>query len=226
MFKALFADFKVTALDVRSHGGSVAITEGFTFRQLAKDIVAVTQQLGLKKPIYSGHSMGGLLGLVSELESPGLFRALALLAPASGNGTAGTDEEMLKSVVQNHGNRVQMANNYRPMYVKSISDEALAAVVDAASLVPKSVHEYYILDEFPNFNIVDRLHEIEAPVLFINGAMDKVIPSSEQHDAASRLQRFKEVILSDEGHMLPLESPKRVAAEINHFYEYDLKLQG
>ena len=108
------------------------------------------------------------------------------------------------------------------MYVSDVSKEHLSVIVDSACLVNLAVHERYLKVEFPNLDIGDELRDINTPVLFLNGAKDNVIPLQPQHETALNLPNFKEVIFSDEGHMLPLESPKRASIEIISFYKNDL----
>ncbi len=225
LFKALGKDFRITALDIRAHGGSASVTQGFVLKQIAQDIVAVVEKLGLNKPVYVGHSLGGLLGLMAELEKPGLFPALVMLNPASADGGKGASPEVIERAIKDHGNKKAMIQHYKSMYVKPVSDAALQAIVEIACLLAPEPHRQYLMEEFPNIDISAQLPQIKAPVLFMNGAKDIVISPEAQHQTAIALPAYKEVILSDEGHMMPLESPERTAKEIISFYENELSLR-
>ncbi len=66
-------------------------------------------------------------------------------------------------------------------------------------------------------NVLDRLGEIKTPTLLIYGAKDDVCLPDAQHQTAQGLSNSKEVIFSDEGHMMPFETPHRPAQEMISF---------
>lgn len=222
LFASLAPRFRITAFDVRGHGGSCQAVEGFTLDQLADDILAACAQLRLERPFFVGHSLGGLLGLLAALKAPQRFSGLALLNPAAATGARGASAAIIDSALRDHRDKAAMRSNYRSMFAREVADEVLSAVVEAACLVDPAVHERYLRVEFPSVDIGERLPEIAAPVLVLIGALDIVIPPEAQHRTALGLARFKAVVFSDEGHMLPIEAPERAAREIVLFNDCDL----
>lgn len=216
-FSELSRYFKITALDLRAHGDTMKTTKDFTLEQLAEDVIAVTNKLELHQPLYVGHSLGGILGLLSELNFPGTFHALALLAPAPAKA-----EKVKRSDLVEHRNKAAMRDSIRPLYVRDVSDEDLSTFIEAACLVDPILYEQYLTEEYPKLDISKRLKEIKPPVLFLNGALDTLISPDAIHQTAMGLPHYKEVIFSNEGHMFPLESPERTAREIIYFNEHDL----
>jgi pimeloyl-ACP methyl ester carboxylesterase len=60
------ADYRVVALDQAGHGESGKDRKHWTASSLAGDVEAVVKDLGLKRVILVGHSMGGPIGLLQR----------------------------------------------------------------------------------------------------------------------------------------------------------------
>ncbi len=58
----LVAGYRVLRLDMRGHGGSDPVKGDYTMAQLADDVAAVLDFLGIAKVQYIGLSIGGMLG--------------------------------------------------------------------------------------------------------------------------------------------------------------------
>ncbi len=73
--------------DPRGCGRSRAKQEVYTIDQMANDVVALMDHLGIRSAHVLGHSMGGRIGLSMTLNFPG--RVKSLILAASGSGPAG-----------------------------------------------------------------------------------------------------------------------------------------
>lgn len=58
----LVAGFRVLRIDMRGHGGSDPVAGDYTMGQLAADVAAVTDALGIRRVHYIGLSIGGMIG--------------------------------------------------------------------------------------------------------------------------------------------------------------------
>ncbi len=67
---ALAQDFRVTTYDMRGHGLSDLTPSGYTSRELAEDLLALMDHLGIEKARIVGHSFGGSIGLHFALLHP------------------------------------------------------------------------------------------------------------------------------------------------------------
>lgn len=74
----LAPEHRLVALDSRGHGQSTLGTAPLSYRQLAEDVAAVLQQLGLTEAGIIGHSDGGIVGL--RLAAAGVLRPRFLIA--------------------------------------------------------------------------------------------------------------------------------------------------
>ncbi len=70
--------------DPRGCGRSVVDQEVYTIDQMANDVVALLDHLGLRSAHVLGHSMGGRIGLSMALNFPGRVKSLILAASGSG----------------------------------------------------------------------------------------------------------------------------------------------
>ena len=72
--------------DPRGCGRSIATQQVYTINQMANDVVALLDHLGIKNAHFVGHSMGGRIALELALNFPG--RVKSLIMAASGSGQA------------------------------------------------------------------------------------------------------------------------------------------
>lgn len=73
---AFAADYKVVTLDQAGHGESGTDRKAWTVDGLADDVQAVVKDLGLKRVILVGHSMGGPVALLAAKRMPGTVVAV------------------------------------------------------------------------------------------------------------------------------------------------------
>lgn len=81
---SLFTEHQVIALDLRGHGGSSALTDDFSARRFALDVVGLLDYLDLDRVILAGHSLGGLIASEIAIRWPDRVRGLVAIDPAYG----------------------------------------------------------------------------------------------------------------------------------------------
>jgi proline-specific peptidase len=76
--------------------------------------------------------------------------------------------------------------------------------------------EFTVVGTIKDFDITDRLGEIEIPVLLISGEHDEVRPhlTAAMHE---RLRRGERVVFEDSSHMPHVEEPDRFIAVVQDF---------
>lgn len=76
--------FRVIAPDMRGYGWSERVRDGFEKEELARDLVALLDVLGLERVQLIGHDWGGWVGFMACLAEPGRierFMALSIMHP-------------------------------------------------------------------------------------------------------------------------------------------------
>ena len=210
--------YEVYALDMRGHGASAAAVEGWSLHALADDVVAFSRELKLDKPVYVGHSLSAFVGLFAEIRHTNSFSALCLLAPGPADPRS-DPVDALEFLVEHGQDRQMLRPAFGHMFVHP-TDSLLEAMLDAVTLIDRRVFRA-LQEQNGKTSIEDRLAEISVPVLLVCGSRDTVVPPRLQRDIASKVQRSKEVVFSNEGHLLPNENPAMTAREILAFLEHD-----
>jgi len=218
LLESLARRYTVYALDLPGHGASPAPQATWSIGSLGDAVAAFVRALGLERPDYVGHSLGGLVGLYAEIQHPGTFSGLCLLTPAPAVASGGSPE-MAQLLIEQGRNRDAMRQVFRHMFIRTL-DDVLEAVVDAVTVLEGDVHRQY-LGKLAEVSIDSRLGEVAAPVLLVIGERDAVVSPTLQHDLARKLPSTKEVVFSAEGHMLPNEAPAVAAREILTFLDHD-----
>jgi len=70
VFPLLAQDFRVTTYDLRGHGLSDLTPNGYTSREMAEDLLALMDHVGIERARIVGHSFGGSIGLHLALLRP------------------------------------------------------------------------------------------------------------------------------------------------------------
>lgn len=89
---ALSKELQVITFDPRGCGRSSAPPGVYTMEQMACDVAALLDHLGVRSAHILGHSMGGRMGLALALAYPGRVRSLILAASGSGPAIRSGDE--------------------------------------------------------------------------------------------------------------------------------------
>ena len=87
------AGYKVYAPDSRGHGANSPLT-AYHYADMAEDIYAFIRVIGLEKPALYGHSDGGIIGLLLEINHPGTLGILAV------SGTNLSPEGLIPSFIE------------------------------------------------------------------------------------------------------------------------------
>ncbi|MEN3301217.1 alpha/beta hydrolase [Pseudonocardia sp.] len=81
---AFAGDARVVTLDLRGHGHSERTASGYGSVELAEDVIAVLDHLGLSDSHLVGHSLGGIIANLIAVRRPDLARSVLLIDPAYG----------------------------------------------------------------------------------------------------------------------------------------------
>ena len=161
--------------------------------------------------ILVGHSMGGAVAQTIGLNPPPEVRGLVLVASGSRLRVA---PEILNGVIREFENTAAAITNL------AWSDNASSELRELGRQMmlnndPASLYGDFLACN--DFNLIDRLDEIQLPTLIISGTEDRLTPPKYSRFMADRILRSRLVTISGAGHMIMLEEPERVASFINEF---------
>ncbi len=220
---ALAADYRVIAPDLRGFGGSAPVEGVLSMEQLANDCAALLDVLGIHEPItFAGLSMGGYVAWQFALQHASLLGKLVLCdTRAAADNPAGVETRLkMAEHVLAHGtdavaeamplkifgqhtlehrdDRVESIRatirNTRPATIAA-AQRGMAARPDVTALLPT----------------------IRVPTLVIVGEEDTISPRAEMQAIAESIPGARLQLISQDGHVGPLEQPGQVNRALCEF---------
>ncbi|MET9118912.1 alpha/beta hydrolase [Streptomyces longwoodensis] len=91
---ALSLRHRVVAVDQRGHGASERLPREASRAAYVADVVAVSEQLDLDRPVLMGQSLGGHTAMLTTAAHPHLVRALALIEAGPGGPNPNVQAEI------------------------------------------------------------------------------------------------------------------------------------
>lgn len=216
--RALEAGFDVVMPDGRGHGSSSTPATGYTYEQLAADVVGLIHGLALASPIILGHSMGGLTAAVVAAHHPTLLRGLVLVDPTFLGLESQRDVYAGGAAVERH--RRLLATSLPEVLVDlgarhpHRSAETLELIARARRQTRLEAFE--ILAP-PNPEFRELIRAIRVPTLLVIGGPQAVV----SREVAGELQRLNDRVqvaqIVEAGHGLHLDQPERFIAVVERF---------
>ncbi len=200
----------VYALDLPGHGRSQG--KGRTRIEDYRDVILEWADiLGLEKFIIVGHSMGGAIAQEFALTYPDRLKGLVLVATGA---RLRVHPRILQGLQENPEETVHLIAEWA--YGEQPDPDMLRLYVRRMLEIPPHVTH----GDFAACNMWDRMqdvHRIAHPALIIGGEADKLTPPKYLHYLADHMPNARLVIVPHAGHMVMLEAPEVVTAEIVAF---------
>ena len=179
--------------------------------QAAGWLADFVKELGLKKFILAGHSMGGAIAIEAALsEMPGIE---ALIIISSG-AKLKVDPDIVQGVKERF-------NSFAPEFVnRMLSSETSADLrEDVLKDFLSTQLETHLADfsACDDFDRMDRIGVIRLPTLVINGTEDGLIPLKYGEYLANNIPGAVLKIMHGTGHLPVLERPTELVAVITAF---------
>jgi pimeloyl-ACP methyl ester carboxylesterase len=206
----LSSTFDLILPDLRGFGESVSSAPAWTMRDLADDIAALLDHLGLESVFLVGHSMGGYVTLAFAGAYPQRVRGLALVS-----SQAAADPSERKAGRYAQARQIEedgIGETVAGMTTKLTADVRVQKFVH--DLMRKQKPAGYVGSLKAMAERADTMSALEKnsfPVLLIHGEADGLIPLERAREIQARVPRARMVELSGVGHMPMMESPQQVA---------------
>jgi 3-oxoadipate enol-lactonase len=209
----LAAGWRVLRLDMRGHGGSSpGPGEAYSMEGLARDVVAVLDDLELQAVHFAGVSIGGMIGQVLGLDHADRVRSLLLCdtaATTNPGGQAMWDERFAS--IRAAGSVEPLADSTIDRWLtprfKSVHPRRCATV--RSSVAATSVDGYVGgAKAILGFDVRPRLSSINVPTLVVWGDEDKGTPPEGNILIADRVPQARRHVFKGARHIPMVEYPE------------------
>lgn len=209
----------VIALDLRGHGESGPISQSHTLDDLADDVAALLDHLGISQVVLAGLSMGGYIALSFTRRHPGRLQGLiladtraqadtedgragrfALIKTAETRGVDAVVEAMLPKLLS------EDARQKRPDLVKQVTDWI------RHNPIPAITADLRAMAERPDS--IPILPKIKVPTLVIVGEQDATTSPADAQLMADRIPAADLAVIPAAGHLSNVEQPERFNAAV------------
>jgi len=224
-------DAAALAWDARGHGSSVPLDSPVTWWTFGRDLLDLIDELSPTAPVVGvGHSMGGAATVMAELIRPGLLAGMVLIEPVIiPRYLRSSREHPLATMAAKRRptfpSREAAASSYRskPLFSRWHEDAfsgylegGLVPHADGVVLACLPEAESAVFAASTETGLFERLDELTPPIrLLISdypGELEAVMNALE-----GRLPNAETSFLLGQSHMVVMERPDLVAAEIADF---------
>ncbi|OIJ66353.1 3-oxoadipate enol-lactonase [Streptomyces mangrovisoli] len=206
---------RVVRWDLPGHGGSPAalISPGASVSDLADQVIALADALGVDRFAYAGVSLGGAVGLDLAVRHPERVSSLAVICSSAHFGGAEPWRERAERVRRDGLEWLLPSANAR-WFAGDFTVERL--IRDHAEADPAAYAA--CCDALAAFDLRERLGEIGAPTLLIAGRQDPATPPAHLREIADAVPGAALVEIPGASHLAPAQCPEAVLTALRaHF---------
>jgi esterase len=221
--RQLANDYSVFTIDLRNHGAS-GHADSMRYTEMAKDIVELARQLGVKNVGLIGHSMGGKTAMVASLLYPEFVNKLIVIDIAPVNYPSNHDElisAMLALPVEQIENRTQadeyLAANIQEPVLRQFLLQNLLKDGDRYKWrinLDAIRNNHTLLRQFPD---EVRTLTYEKLTLFLSGALSDYIKPEHDEAISTYFPQHEHVVVDNANHWVHADKPKSVIEEVSRF---------
>ncbi len=216
--------FRVVTFDNRGSGETDKPSEPYSIALFADDTAALMDALGIERAHVYGQSMGGLIAQEFALRHPRRLRCLVLGCTTFGGPNSVLPSPQAAALLSGMPNLPEdqavervMELFYSPRYRRDHAEEARSRIQSYFPLrTPPDAYARQLVACL-TFDAYDRLPQIDAPTLVINGAEDALIPPENSRIMAQRIPDAELVLFPEAGHLFFHEMPEEADATVSDF---------
>lgn len=193
-FSAQMADFqwahRCIFPDFRGHGRSKCFTDTWTTPELADDVIAIMDYLGIEKAHIIGHSLGGDVAYYCAVKFPDRWRSVIVIG-----ATGFINKTVLES-----------ANQFEPDQILKGEYDNWIKVIQANHMESNNGNWVEFVKQtignwrkYPNFTL-EQLSTISAPFMLLYGSEDGTVNADELVLLTKHIRNFKSFRIEGCGH--------------------------
>jgi non-heme chloroperoxidase len=220
---------RVVLYDQRGHGASGRGTGDLSMATLADDFAAVLKDRDVTGAVLAGHSMGGMTIMALATYQPEVLaaraRALVLVATAAADLGAGPPsmECFAISLIASPVVSLALQSSAGQRFVRGVFGvDPVGAHIDLtrtlfAETAPLVRAGFFAA--MSTMNLLEGIATIGIPTTVMIGSRDRLTAPARADQMVASIPGARLVTLPGRGHMLPLEDPDAVTAEIERSFQ-------
>ncbi len=217
----LGAAFRLLRLDARGHGRSTAENPAGSVDDLAADVVAVWDALGIARSHVLGLSMGGMTGMGLALDHGARVERHVVADCRADAPHFFVDMWTKRQQTMRDSGMDAVAAETLPIWFSEATRANRPEIVEMGRAMIAGTSEPGYLGASAALQRLDykrRLPEIRCPTLFLVGALDGPHPQ-EMRSMAALVPGAEFVELADAAHVSSLEQPERFTEAVLRFLQ-------
>jgi pimeloyl-ACP methyl ester carboxylesterase len=204
------------AMDQRGHGAADKPADGYTLVELADDVAAFLDAVGVTAAVLVGSSSGGYLAQQVAIRSPQRVSGLVLVgSPRSLRGRPPFADEVDRLTDPIDRAWVQASLDWFPRF-HDIPDWYVQDRVDDGVRTPAHVWRKALIGLCTAVPPTET-GTIIAPTWIIWGGRDELLSRDDQEGLAAAIPGSRLIVYPDTGHLVLWEQAERVAGDLTDF---------
>lgn len=200
--------FTVIAVDLRAYGRSEKKFTPFTLHDLMNDVLGICADLGVKKAVFAGVSVGSGIAMLTGLEHPDMAQAIVLVGGSTRGPAANLDKIVagLEAAPDLGQYLLGLMHGYvAPGFAESANGKWLLNlfIENAHALSWRSVAQVFTARA--SLDMTPMVPAMRVPTLIINGEFDNSLKAA--RETARLIPHAEHVVLPNSGHACCLEVP-------------------
>lgn len=220
-FPALAERYDVYAVDLPGHGGSAPLPGWPSMGDYAAALADWMEEQRLSSAHVVGLSLGGLVALQLGVDHPGLVKSLVIVnafgrVRVSLTGGLHSAGRLLLLIF---GRMDWLGAWVAAALFPEDGQEALREL--AAQRIARNPRRSYLqaVAAIARFNLDNQTGKLQSPVLIVAGERDLIVPMSTKRSLADHIREARFEILSESGHVTPVDAADRFNSLLLDFLE-------
>lgn len=209
--------FRLLRYDTRGHGQSSATPGPYSIGQLAKDVLALLDELDLDRVLFCGLSMGGMIGMWLALHAPERLNKLILCNTGAKIGTLDAWNARIEAVRKSGMKSIAPAVVER-WFTPAFRQKSPAIISSTLKMIEEANLEGYsaCCAAIRDCDYREQVTAIRTPTLVISGTHDPATPPADGRFLSQQIPGARYIEL-DAAHLSNIEDHVRFNQELATF---------